>query len=126
MNKSYYVAYNGKFLECASLEGIKNDVDVSEKEWHDVIEQTIAVYCQFESLHKNGVGLEIKDIRLMKKLKKSISKFRELEEDFMNKFDLDKIIQSYSKIIDIESNQLDTIKVSTNSSHDVDIIVDKL
>lgn len=85
------IVFEGKVLECDSLYELK--AGTSFKEWEQVLKETVEFYCLMKAAQSISPGkVEKKDIRLLRRLKRTVEFCRKLDPAAMMQFDIEQMV----------------------------------
>jgi len=91
-NREYIFVFEGKFLESDSLIDIFGGV--TKEEWEVIVKGTIGYYCLMIATDKVSESLDKKDLRLSRKLKRTILQMKNIDPALLSEFDLEEIIEA--------------------------------
>lgn len=125
MNKPYAFIFDGKIMEYDSIIELKSEL--SDEEWDSLVYQTADYYMQFKVVDKSEIELDKNDVRLMRRLKRTLEVIKNLDSALYHKYLDEERYDNYMETIKSELNKLQSeVKISNSSNDNADIIVSRI
>lgn len=125
MNKPYAFIFDGKIMEYDSIIELKSEL--SDEEWDSLVYQTADYYMQFKVVDKSEIELDKNDMRLMRRLKRTLEVIKNLDSALYHKYLDEERYDNYMETIKSELNKLQSeVKISNSSNDNADIIVSRI
>lgn len=125
MNKPYVFIFDGKIMEYDSIIELKSEL--SDEEWDSLVYQTADYYMQFKVVDKSEIELDKNDMRLMRRLKRTLEVIKNLDSALYHKYLDEERYDNYMETIKSELNKLQSeVKISNSSNDNADIIVSRI